>query len=172
MHAWEDELPSVDLITRETLRISGSSTAFRRNTGKDIQVGEATIKRGDFLVYSAGETNLNPDIYTNPTTFDPNRYGPGRQEDRKEAFGYLAWGAGRRYFITVLSAEILQCLTNIMSSGRHLCAGMKIAKLELKVVLAMILLGYEYELVDGNDKHLSALPEQDRNNFQKVRFSL
>jgi hypothetical protein len=26
--------------------------------------------------------------------FDPDRYGPGREEDRKETFGYLSWGAG------------------------------------------------------------------------------
>jgi sterol 14-demethylase len=84
----------LELIIRETLRISGSFTAFRRNIGKDIHAGEATIRRGDFVVYSTGDANLNPDIYMNPMTFDPDRYGPGREEDRKETFGYLAWGAG------------------------------------------------------------------------------
>ena len=94
LNAWEDELPSLDLIIRETLRISGSGTVFRRNVGKDIQAEEATIKRGDFVVFSIADANLNPDIYTNPMTFDPDRYGPGREEDRKEAFGYLSWGVG------------------------------------------------------------------------------
>ena len=94
LNAWEDELPSVDLIIRETLRISGSFMAYRRNIGNDIQAEDATIKRGDYVVYSTDHANLNPNIYTNPMTFDPDRYGPGREEDRKEAFGYLAWGAG------------------------------------------------------------------------------
>jgi cytochrome P450 len=102
--AWEDELPSVDLIIRETLRISGSFTAFRRNIGQDIQTEETTIKRGDFVVYSTADANLNPDIYANPMTFDPDRYGPGREEDRKETFGYLPWGAGM-YPTTTLSAD-------------------------------------------------------------------
>ena len=99
LDAWEDELPSLDLIIRETLRISGSTTALRLNEGKDIQVGEATIKQGDLLAYSIADVNLNPNIYTNPMTFDPDRYGPDREEDRKQPFGYLAWGAGM-YFAT------------------------------------------------------------------------
>ena len=94
MDAWEDELPSLDLVLRESLRISVSPTILRRNIGRDIQAGEATIKRGDFLAYSVADANLNPDIYSNPLTFDPDRYGPGREEDRKEAMGYLAFGAG------------------------------------------------------------------------------
>ena len=58
-----------------------------------------------------------------------------------------------------------------MSLGRHLCAGMKIAKLEIKLILAMVLLGYEYELVDGNGNYLTKLPSQDRNN-QQVRINI
>jgi len=146
LNAWEDELPSLEAIIRETLRISGSITLLRRNVEKDLQIGSATIKRGDFLAYSIADVNLNPDIYTNPMTFDPDRYGPGREEDRKETFGYLSWGA-----------------------GRHPCAGMKIAKLEIKLVLAMILLGYEYELVDGNGNYPKAVPAQDRNDLLQSR---
>ena len=52
--------------------------------------------------------------------------------------------------------------------GRHPCAGMKIAKLEIKLVLAMILLGYEYELVDGNGNHPNAIPQPDRNDLHQV----
>ena len=74
LDAWEDELPSVDLIIRETLRISGSIAIFRRNIGKDIQAEDVTIKRGDFVIYSLADANLNPDIYANPMTFDPDRY--------------------------------------------------------------------------------------------------
>jgi len=146
LDAWEDELPSLDLIIRETLRISRSATLLRRNIEKDIQVGEAIIKRGDFLAYTSSDVHLNPDIYTNPMAFDPDRYGPGREEDRKETFSYLGWGA-----------------------GRHPCAGIRIAKLEMKVVLAMILLGYEYELVDGNGNYPKTVPDQNRNDLHQAR---
>ena len=45
---------------------------------------------------------------------------------------------------------------------------MKIAKLEIKLVLAMILLGYEYELVDGNGNCPKQIPSQDRNDILQV----
>ncbi|KAF8804683.1 cytochrome P450 [Phlegmacium glaucopus] len=146
LEAWEDELPSLDLIIRETLRLTVSLTLFRRNLGNDIQAGEATIKRGDFLVYTIADVNLNPDVYTNPMTFDPDRYGPGREEDRKTTFGYLSWGA-----------------------GLHPCAGMRIAKLEVKMLLAIMLLGYEYELVDDNGNCPKSIPAQDRNDLARTR---
>jgi sterol 14-demethylase len=55
-----------------------------------------------------------------------------------------------------------------MSLGGHPCAGMKIAKLEIKVILATMLLSYEYELVDGNGNHLKKVPSQERNDNLQV----
>jgi cytochrome P450 len=104
LDAWEEELPSLEVIIRETLRISGSTTFLRRNVGKDIQTGDATIRKGDILAYPGADVNLNPDIYTNPMTFDPDRYGPGREEDQKETFGYLSWGVGM--YPTTSNADI------------------------------------------------------------------
>ena len=46
---------------------------------------------------------------------------------------------------------------------------MRIAKLEMKVIIAMFLVGYEYELVDGSGNFLKELPLQDRNDIQQVR---
>ena len=46
---------------------------------------------------------------------------------------------------------------------------MKIAKLELKIVLALMLLGYNYDLVNESGKYPDILPEIDRNDFIKVK---
>ena len=45
---------------------------------------------------------------------------------------------------------------------------MKFAKLEMKLILTMILLGYEYELVDGNGNYPKKVPSQDRNDLVQV----
>jgi hypothetical protein len=61
-----------------------------------------------------------------------------------------------------------------ISPGRHPCAGMKIAKLELKLVLALMLLNYNYELVNDSGKYPDILLEPDRNdpiNVNSDRFS-
>jgi cytochrome P450 len=94
LNAWEDELPYVDLVIRETLRFTIFRALFRRNMQKDIVVDDVTIKRGDFLAFPTFEPHMNPDIYSNPTLFDPDRYLEGREEDKKEMFAYVGWGAG------------------------------------------------------------------------------
>lgn len=46
------------------------------------------------------------------------------------------------------------------------------AKLEIKVILAMMLLGYEYEIVDGNGNPRKTVPDQNRNDIHQVSFPL
>ena len=45
---------------------------------------------------------------------------------------------------------------------------MKIAKLEIKLILALMLLGYDYELVNKSGKYPDALPERDLNDISMV----
>lgn len=141
--AWEEELPSADLVVRETIRLLLNLGIPRRNTQRRVTIEGVTIEKGDFVMYSAAKVHLNPDIYPNPTRFDPERYVPGREEDKKESLAYLGWGA-----------------------GRHPCAGMKVAKLELKLVLALMVLGYDYSVVDKEGKRISVLPQPDLNDTE------
>lgn len=94
MEAWEDELPTVDLVIRETLRLTLSGTTIRRNLGPDMKVDDVTVKHGEFLTHQLADSHLNPNIYTDPMKFDPERYLAGREEDRKETFAYIGWGVG------------------------------------------------------------------------------
>lgn len=97
LEAWEDEMPTLDLIIRETIRLSLTGTALRRNLGKDIVIQDILVKKGDFLAYSVADTHLNPEIYSDPEEFDPGRYEEGREEDKKTHFGYLGWGVGEHF---------------------------------------------------------------------------
>jgi len=93
--AWDQDLPSIDLIIRETIRMSMGITFLRRNVGKDMEVQGVTIQKGDFLACCAPDVHMNKDIYTDPEKFDPSRFEVGREEDKKVHFGYLGWGAGK-----------------------------------------------------------------------------
>ena len=92
--AWEEEMPILELIIRETLRISITGLTFRRNVLEDLTFSGGLVKPGDFLAYSVADAHLNPEIYSRPNEFDPTRYAPGREEDKKGTFSYLGWGAG------------------------------------------------------------------------------
>ena len=114
--AWEDEMPVLDLIIRETLRISLTPTLHRRNVSEDITLSGGLVKRGDFVEYSIADVHLNPEIYSRPYEFDPARFTPGREEDKKGTYSYLGWGAGAFLFLffILLPHELIKC--NISAS--------------------------------------------------------
>ena len=65
--------------------------------GPDLKIPGApdvVVHNDGFLLYNMSDVHMNPDIYPDPTTFDPERYKPGREEDKREHYGYLGWGAG------------------------------------------------------------------------------
>ena len=45
---------------------------------------------------------------------------------------------------------------------------MKVAKLEIKIILAFMLTGFEFDLVDKYGKRAKELPKPDRNDIQQV----
>ena len=47
---------------------------------------------------------------------------------------------------------------------------MKIAKLEIKVIVAFFLAGYEYDVVDSEGKFPEKLPNPDYNDIHQVCF--
>jgi cytochrome P450 len=105
--AWEDEMPVLDLVIRETLRISLSGLSIRRNLAEDMMFSGGLVKRGDFVAYSLADVHLNPEIYPRPHEFDPARFTPGREEDKKGTFSYLSWGAGAFPFSFALKLRYL-----------------------------------------------------------------
>ncbi|KAF5378786.1 hypothetical protein D9615_006939 [Tricholomella constricta] len=137
---WEDEMPVMDTVIRETIRLVVNGAALRRNLDDDLHVSSKIIPKGNFVAYQVSDAHFNPDIYTNPMEFDPRRFGPGREEDKKQTFAYLGWGAG-----------------------------MKVAKLEIKIIVALFLAGYEYDVVDSAGNFPKSLPKPDYNDIQQAR---
>jgi cytochrome P450 len=142
--AWEDELPILEACTRESQRLSFTGAALRRNVREDIIIGGKVVRRGDFLTYPISEVHLSAEYYP-----DPHKYDPGRwlRPDPVPGFvyPYLGWGV-----------------------GRHPCPGMKVAKLEMKMIAAMFLMRYDFELVDGSGKFPKSLPVPNRNDIHQV----
>jgi len=146
--AWEDELPTFEACTRESQRISITLLTLRRNLHEEVKIGKRVVKRGDFVAYSMSDVHLNPDYYPEPYKYDPGRWlRPDPLPDA--AYTFLGWGA-----------------------GRHPCAGMKMAKLEMKLILAMFLTRYEFDLVDKDGKFPDPLPVPNRNDPHQVRAGL
>jgi sterol 14-demethylase len=93
--AWEDEMPVIELIIRETLRLVKNDTAIRRNPTDELQVANSSIDKGAFMVYNMADVHLNESIYPEPLKFDPTRFCAPREEDKQRNMAFLGWGAGR-----------------------------------------------------------------------------
>ena len=143
--SWEDELPVLEACTRESQRLAINGVTLRRNVREEIRIGEQVVRRGDFLAYPVGDVHLNPEYYPEPYKYDPGRWL--RPDPLPDAvYTYLGWGV-----------------------GRHPCTGMKAAKLEMKLILSMFLMRYEFDLVDKDGKFPDPLPVPDRNDIHQVR---
>ena len=92
--AWEDAMPTLDLVIRETIRLTINGAFLRRNINDDLHIVNKRLPKGHFMAYTAADAHLNPDIYDNPTEFDPARFLPGREEHKRQTHAYLGWGAG------------------------------------------------------------------------------
>lgn len=93
--AWEEELPIIDLVIRETIRLIVTGVAMRRNVQEDIVLEGKKIERGAFMLYPLQSVHFDPEVYSDPYKFDPGRFQEGREEDRKVHFAYLGWGVGK-----------------------------------------------------------------------------
>jgi len=87
-------MPILELVLRETLRLTLNGTALRRNIIEDLIVYDKVVKKGAFMAYSLGDVHLDSDIYSDPYKFDPDRFLEGREEDKKGIFTYMGWGGG------------------------------------------------------------------------------
>ncbi|KAF3784195.1 Sterol 14-demethylase [Nymphaea thermarum] len=111
------------------LRCSHSDFSVTTREGKDYD-----IPKGSIVATSPSFANRLPHIYKDPDSYDPDRFAPGREEDKVTgAFSYISFGG-----------------------GRHGCLGEPFAYLQIKTIWSHLLRNFEFEL-------LSPFPETDWN---------
>ncbi|XP_074049663.1 thromboxane-A synthase [Macrotis lagotis] len=117
----EEELPYLDMVIAETLRMYPPAFRFTRETAKDCEVMGLHIPAGAIVETAVGYLHHNPEYWPNPETFIPERFS---QEARQQhlPFTYLPFGAGPRG-----------------------CIGSKLAILEIKLTLLGILQKFKFE---------------------------
>ena len=151
IEAWEGEFPNIDMCLKDSIRLNLNGTAFRKNTsGKDILLnknGTEVIPAGAFATFPVGDIHYNPEIYQNPNEWDPGRYLPERAEDKKKHLAWIGWGV-----------------------ARHPCLGMRFAKLENNIIVAMFMAYFdEFDLTDANGEVMSKPPPEPRNRHTAYR---
>ncbi len=74
--AWDSVRADHDLIdvaVEESLRLEPAAARVDRYATADVQLGEASIRRGDLVVVSLAAANRDPDVFDRPDAFDLDR---------------------------------------------------------------------------------------------------
>lgn len=124
---WEQAiaLQKMDLALRETERLHPVAFILSRKATTDIERDGYTIRKGDFVLLAPSVTHRMTETWVDPDRYNPERFNAEREDAQIESNSLVGFGG-----------------------GVHRCAGVNFARMEMKVVLAVLLQNYEMELLD------------------------
>jgi sterol 14-demethylase len=125
-------LEHVEWAVRETERMRPSVDLLLRYVEEEIEAGDYRIPAGWVVFVSPAVAHRLPEWFGDPECYDPLRFAPGREEDRRHRFALIGFGG-----------------------GTHKCTGMNFAYNEMKIILALLFQQYDLELVTGEPRVLS-----------------
>lgn len=115
-------MPYLDSVVDEVLRLYPAVWIGMRGVTQDFEFDGKRIPAGSKVMYSPGASHRLPDVFKNPTQFDPSRFSPENKANIPP-FAYVPFGGGART-----------------------CIGMTFAQVELRVMLIELLSRFDFEL--------------------------
>jgi cytochrome P450 len=141
------QMPYLEQIIAEIERLHPPVGGGFRGVVKPFEFNGYYVPAGWMVLYSILETHRTPEIYPQPETFDPERFSPQRQENKQRPFSLIGFGGGSR-----------------------ICIGIAFAKMEMKIVAARLLRGYEWELLPNQSLETAQVPTSRPQDGLRVRF--
>ncbi|HEY1014898.1 MAG TPA: cytochrome P450 [Herpetosiphonaceae bacterium] len=117
------QLKHLEWAAKEIERLHPSADILMRANNASYEVGGYHIPAGWNTMISPKLSHRLPEVFRDPERFDPLRFGPGREEDRKHQFTLIGFGG-----------------------GIHKCPGMNFAYNEIKVIATMLMEQFDLEL--------------------------
>uniref|UniRef100_A0A6U0S3F5 Uncharacterized protein n=1 Tax=Eucampia antarctica TaxID=49252 RepID=A0A6U0S3F5_9STRA len=113
---------------KEALRLCPPLILLIRKAMKDLNVKaggkEFTVPKGDMVFMSPSVGMRLPEVFSDPDKFDPDRYGPGREEHKSSPYAYTGFGG-----------------------GMHSCMGQNFAYMQVKTILSVLFRKYQIEMI-------------------------
>lgn len=126
---WED-LPNLVYtrqVMEEGMRLYPPAHAFGRIALASDEVAGHRIGKGETVFISVYALHRDPRYWPDPERFDPDRFAPGREQERPR-LAYMPFGAGPR-----------------------MCIGNNFALVEIQLLLALLVQRFQFELAPGQD---------------------
>jgi cytochrome P450 len=112
-----DQLPALDLVFKETLRMNAPVGAVARQAIKDTEIDGRYIPKGTRIFLGLFPTMRMEPWWKHPDTFDPERFTPERAEDQSHKYAWAPFGG------------------NV-----HKCIGLHFGAMEVKAIMHQLLL--------------------------------
>jgi len=126
-----DKLNNMQLLhdsMKEALRLRPPLILLIRKAMKDLAVTAGgrkyTVPKGDMVFVSPTVGMRDENTFKDADTFDPDRFGPGREEHKSSPYAYLGFGG-----------------------GMHSCMGQNFAFVQVKTILSVLFREYDIEMV-------------------------
>ncbi len=110
---------------------------------KEFEFNGYRVPQGWQVLYRIAEAHQNPNIYPHPQQFNPDR-----EWDKSNNFNFVTYGGGAR-----------------------ICIGMAFAQMELKIIAAILLRHYDWELLPNQNLTLDLIPSLHPRDGLKVKFT-
>jgi sterol 14-demethylase len=123
------EMALLDRGVKETERLHPPLILLMRKIRQDFCYRNFTVPAGWLAMVSPAVSQRIPAVFTDPDQYDPERFAPGREEDKKARFSMITFGG-----------------------GRHACIGMTFAYLQTKTIWTLLLRHFELELLERNPR--------------------
>jgi retinoid hydroxylase len=115
------QLPQMSNVLKEGERLYPPAHALSRAVVEDIEYAGYKIPAGWYVAVFPSLTHQLPEIYREPDLFDPDRFSPPREEDKKQPFSLIGFGG-----------------------GVHGCLGIEFANMEMKIILSTLLQKHDW----------------------------
>ncbi|XP_031735569.1 cytochrome P450 26C1 isoform X2 [Anarrhichthys ocellatus] len=90
------QLRYVDCVVKEVLRFLPPVSGGYRTALQTFELDGYQIPKGWSVMYSIRDTHETATVFQSPELFDPDRFGPDREESRSARFSYVPFGGGVR----------------------------------------------------------------------------
>ncbi|XP_043568414.1 cytochrome P450 26B1-like isoform X1 [Chiloscyllium plagiosum] len=137
----------LDCVVKEVLRLLPPVSGGYRTALQTFELNGCQIPKGWNIIYSIRDTQETAAVYLNPDTFDPDRFGPERDESKAGRFNYLPFGGGVRS-----------------------CVGRELARVILKTLAVELSSAATWELASATYPKMQTVPVVHPVDGLKVRF--
>lgn len=134
-YAMLHNMPKTEWVFKEALRLYPPVISIARRTLREFHFHDFRIPENTAINLDIVLSHHLPDCWSNPYTFDPERFSDERAEHKRHRFSWVPFGG-----------------------GAHMCIGMHFAYMMVKAILHRVLTRYRLVVPEGYEMPYQSLP--------------